>query len=262
MKLCFDIGNTDIYGGVFDERVLVTEFRHSNQYRPSADEFGVFLYQLLKIRGIDPKAIDGVAIASVVPDASGAVISAVSTYLGLVPLVLQAGVRTGLKLRVKEPTELGADRIANAIAGVEQFPNQNLIIIDTGTATTLCVVNAAGEYLGGAIAAGLGLSMRALGRGTAKLPLVDITEPPCALGRSTSEHIQSGLFFGHVGMLKEMIARLSSEAFEGQAFTVIGTGGFAPLLQSHQLFDVIVPDLVLQGLLRAIELNSVSRLSA
>ncbi len=256
LRLCFDIGNTDIYGGVFRGEELIAEFRKSNHARPTVDEFGVFLVQLLRLKGVDPAEIKAVAIASVVPDALGPVAGAVRVHLGVEPLVLQAGVRTGLKLRVKEPTEVGADRIANAIAAVDRFPDRDLIIIDTGTATTLCVVTAAREYLGGAIVAGLGLSMRALGRGTAKLPLVDIQRPPHALGRTTIENIQSGLFFGHLGTLRELIARLSEEAFGGTPPMVVGTGGFAPLFKEFGIFDTIVPDLVLRGLLRAIDLNT------
>ncbi len=256
LRLCFDIGNTDIYGGVFRGEELIAEFRKSNQTRPTVDEFAVFLVQLLRLKGVDPADIDAVAVASVVPDAISPVSGAVRVHLGIEPLVLQAGVRTGLKLRVKEPSEVGADRIANAIAAVDRFPGRDLIIVDTGTATTLCVVTAAREYLGGAIVAGLGLSMRALGRGTAKLPLVDIRQPANALGRTTIENIQSGLFFGHLGTLRELIARLAEEAYAGVHPMVVGTGGFAPLYEDFGIFDRIVPDLVLRGLLRAIDLNN------
>lgn len=262
LRLCFDIGNTDIYGGVFRGRDLVAEFRKSNHARPTVDEFGVFLMQLLRLKGVEPAEIGAVAIASVVPDAEEPVVGAAREHLGLKPLLLRAGVRTGLKLRVKEPTEVGADRIANAIAAVERYPDRNLIIIDTGTATTFCVVTAAREYLGGAIVAGLGLCMRALGRGTAKLPLVDIREPEHAMGRTTIGNIQSGLFFGHLGALRELIGRLSDEAFADCPPMVVGTGGFASLFKEFGVFDAIVPDLVLRGLLRAIELNPEPRPAA
>lgn len=253
--LCFDIGNTDIHGGVFAGEALQLEFRKSNRMRPTTDEFGVFMLQLLQAKGIEPDAINRVAIASVVPDSLPAVREACEKYLGCEPLVLRAGVRTGLKIRMKEPREVGADRIANAIAAVDLHPDKNLIVIDMGTATTICAVNAQREYLGGAIVAGLGLSMRALGTQTAKLPHVDIVTMSNALGKSTVENIQSGLYFGHLGMLKEMIARLREEAFGGAPVTVVGTGGFVHLFAGSGIFDYSVSALVLRGLHRALELN-------
>lgn len=253
--LCFDIGNTDIHGGVFAGDVLELEFRKSNRMRPTTDEFGVFILQLLHARGIAPEQVARVAIASVVPDSLPAVSEACEKYLGRAPLVLRAGVRTGLKIRMKEPRDVGADRIANAVAAVAMYPDKNLIIIDMGTATTLCAVNAQREYLGGAIVPGLGLSMRALGTQTAKLPQVDILEPTKALGKTTVENIQSGLYFGHLGMLKEMIVRLRKEAFDDAPCIVIGTGGFVRLFASARIFDHCVPALVLHGLRHALRLN-------
>lgn len=258
-QLCFDIGNTDIYGGVFAGRELRMEFRKSNRERPTIDEFGVFLVQLLRTHGIEPGEIGEVAAACVVPDSLRAVVGATEKYLERPVLVLEAGVRTGLKIKVKDPREVGADRIANAVAAVEMFPDRNLVLIDMGTATTFCAVNARREYLGGAIAAGLGLSMRALGSQTAKLPIVDVVQPASALGRTTVENIQAGLYYGHVGLVREMVSRLREEAFHGEPVWVVGTGGLAHLFDQIQLFDEIVPALVLRGLQRAIALNRPSR---
>ncbi len=255
LTLCFDIGNTDIHGGVFAGVELRLEFRVSNRQRPTADEFGVFMLQLLQAKQVDPSGITRIAIASVVPDSLPAVAEACQKYLGQRPLVLEAGVRTGLKIRVKEPREVGADRIANAIAAVALYPNHNLVVIDMGTATTFCAINAQREYLGGAIVVGMGLSMRSLGTQTAKLPIVDILKPSKALGRTTVENIQSGLYFGHLGVLKEMIARLRQEAFDGAPVTVLGTGGFSHLFATTGVFDHCTPALVLRGLRRALELN-------
>lgn len=255
MILGFDIGNTDIYGGVHDGTTLRMEFRRSNQHRPSADEFGVFLVTLLQARGLRPEDIDRVAIASVVPDSLPSVVGACRTFLRRNPLVLEAGIKTGLKLRIHNPAELGADRVANAIAAVERFPGRDLIVVDMGTATTFCAINLDREYLGGVIAAGMGLSMHALGRGTAKLPQVDVTIPTACLGKNTIEHIQSGLYFGHIGLLREVVARFTTEAFEGRRPLVIGTGGFARLFREARVFDHYLPSLVLDGLIRALELN-------
>jgi type III pantothenate kinase len=256
MILCFDIGNTDIYGGVCRGREVVLEFRKANHGRPSADEFGVFVLQILASKGVSIDALKAVAVASVVPDSSGMVMEACRSYLGIEPLLLQAGVRTGLKIRTKNPSEVGADRIANAIAAVELFPSQDRIVIDMGTATTFCAINRNDEYLGGVIAAGLGLSMRALAQNTAKLPYVDLKNPAACLGRTTIESIQSGLFFGHLGLIREVVNRLTEEVFESRVPVVIGTGGHARFFQEEPLLSAYVPDLVLRGLCRAVELNT------
>ncbi len=255
LQLCFDIGNTDIYGGVFEGRELRMEFRKNNRARPTVDEFGVFLMQLLQAHRIAPEEIAEVGAACVVPDSLRAVVGACEKYLSRPVLLIEAGVRTGLKVKVKDPRQVGADRISNAIAAVELFPGRNLIIIDMGTATTFCAVNARQEFLGGAIAAGIGLSMNALGTQTAKLPIVDIVPVRNALGRTTIENIQSGLFFGHIGLVKELVARLREEAFGTEEATVIGTGGSARLFTDFHLFDKFIPALVLRGVHRAIALN-------
>lgn len=255
MILCFDIGNTDIYGGVCRGREVIAEFRKSSQQAPSADEFGVFLLQILSSRNIAVESLEAIAVASVVPDCNRMVIEACRTYLGLVPLLLQAGVRTGLKIRTKNPAEVGADRIANAMAAVELFPAADRVVVDMGTATTFCAVNRRDEYLGGVIAAGMGLSMRALARNTAKLPFVDLSTPARCLGKSTVESIQSGLYFGHLGLLREVVSRLREEAFEGRDPVVVVTGGHARFFKDEPLVNAYVPDLVLQGLCRAVELN-------
>jgi type III pantothenate kinase len=255
MILCFDIGNTDIYGGVCKGRELVAEFRKSSQLRPSADEFGVFVLQILATKGIPVDELRAVAVASVVPDCNGMVVQACETYLGISPLILQAGVRTGLKIRNKNPGEVGADRIANAIAAVELFPGVDRVVIDMGTATTFCAINRNDEYLGGVIAAGMSLSMQALARNTAKLPYVDLGHPSACLGKTTVENIRSGLYFGHLGLIREVINRLREEAFEGRDPIVIITGGHARFFRDETLVDKYIPDLVLRGLCRAAELN-------
>jgi type III pantothenate kinase len=256
MILCFDIGNTDIYGGVCKGRELVAEFRKATHLRPTSDEFGVFVLQILRARDISVSALSAVAVASVVPDCNAMVVEACERYLGKVPLMLQAGVRTGLKIRTRQPAEVGADRIANAIAAVEMFPKQDRIVVDMGTATTFCAINREDEYLGGVIAAGLALSMRALARNTAKLTYVDLVRPQVCLGKSTTESIQSGLYFGHLGLMREVIGRIREEAFDGRQPVVVITGGHARFFQEEPLVDRYVPDLVLRGLCRAIELNA------
>lgn len=256
MILCFDIGNTDIYGGVCRDGELLLEFRKANHQRPSPDEFGVFVLQILQSRGVAVDDLEAVAIASVVPDCNALVMEACQSYLGLTPLLLQAGVKTGLKIRTRNPAEVGADRIANAIAAVELFPETDRIVIDMGTATTFCAINREDEYLGGVIAAGLGLSMHALAQNTAKLTYVDLAWPKSCLGKTTTESIQSGLFYGHLGLLREVIGRITEEVFEGRKPVVAITGGHARHFKEEPLIDKYVPDLVLRGLCRAVELNS------
>jgi len=256
MILCFDIGNTDIYGGVCQGRDLILEFRKSSHEPPSADEFGVFVLQILASKNVSIESLQAVAIASVVPDCNRIVAEACEKYLGIKPLLLQAGVKTGLKIRTKNPAEVGADRIANAIAAVELFPQIDRVVVDMGTATTFCAINRNEEYLGGVIAAGMSLSMHALAKNTAKLPFVDLTSRKECLGKTTVESIQSGLYFGLLGLLREVVERLQEDVFEGREPVVIATGGHARYFKNEKLITDYIPDLVLRGLCRAVELNN------
>jgi type III pantothenate kinase len=254
MLLCLDIGNTQIHGGVFDGG-LRFQFRKTTHPLGSSDEFGVFFTAVLRENGLDPRAVKRVAICSVVPQALYSVRSAALKYFQSEPFILQAGVKTGLRVRYRNPHEVGADRIAGAIAATLRRPSSNVIIVDCGTATTLDVVTAEGDYLGGAILPGIGISVETLAGRTAKLPRVEIAKPTVALGRSTSESIQSGVYHSHVGAIRQLVTELAREAFEGKRPAVIGTGGFARLLEAENLFDEVVPELVLLGLKHADELN-------
>jgi type III pantothenate kinase len=250
MLLCLDIGNTQIHGGVFDGGLRI-QFRKTTHPLGSSDEFGVFFMAVLRENGVDPAAVTRVAICSVVPQALYPVRSACLKYFRSDPFVLQAGVKTGLKVRYRNPHEVGADRIAGAIGAMLRRPNANLIVVDCGTATTFDVVTADADYLGGAILPGVGISVETLAGRTAKLPTVELTRPTIALGRSTIESIQSGVYHGHAGAIRHLVEVLSREAFAGIRPYVIGTGGFARLLEPEKLFDEIVPELVLLGLRHA-----------
>jgi type III pantothenate kinase len=177
-------------------------------------------------------------------------------YFDRNPFILQAGVKTGLKIRYKNPLEVGADRIANAIAAVHEYPEQDLLIIDFGTATTICAVSGTKEYLGGVITAGLRISMEALESQTSKLPPVEIIKPENCLGRATIESIQSGLYYGTIGQVKEITRRISLEVFDGRKPKIIGTGGFASLLAKAGIFDEENPDLVLKGIYLSLGMNT------
>jgi type III pantothenate kinase len=260
MILALDVGNSQIFGGVIEDLpngpIIRLRFRKNSKNLNSSDEYGLFFRTVLRENGIDPKVITRVAVCSVVPDLMYSLKNAFQKYFDSVPFVLQAGVKTGLKIKYRNPLEVGADRIANSIGGVTRYPGKNLLIVDMGTATTFCGVTREKEYLGGAILAGLRTQGEALGLKTAKLPSVEIVTPEAAMGRSTIESIQSGLYFGHVGAIKEFILRYQAEVFGGERPFVIGTGGFSKLFEKEKIFDAEIPDLVLLGLFDALKMNT------
>lgn len=256
MILALDVGNSQVYGGVFDGDQMKLSFRRNSKQGSSSDEVGIFLRTVLRENGVDPKKVKQIAICSVVPDVVYSLKGACKKYFDVDPFLLQAGVKTGLKIKYRNPVEVGADRIANAIAGVHLYSGKNLIIVDLGTATTFCAINQDKEYLGGSIVAGLKLCMEALESKTAKLPTVEILGMKEALGRSTVESIQSGLYYGHVGIIKEIAGRLQNECFNGERPFIIGTGGFAHLFEKEKVFDLIMPDLVLKGMLISLAMNT------
>lgn len=243
-----------MYGGVFSGNTLQLRFRHTSKASTS-DELGIFLKSVLRENDCLPEHINAIAICSVVPQLDYSLRSACLKYFSIDPFFLQAGVKTGLKIKYRNPVEVGADRIANAIAAVDAWPGQNIIVIDFGTATTFCVINAQKEYLGGVIMPGLRLSVDALSNNTAKLSAVEIVRPEHTVGRSTAESIQAGIFYGAVGASRELIARIKAESFPEEEVVVLATGGFASLLDNQDIYDHLVPDLVLQGLRQARLMN-------
>jgi type III pantothenate kinase len=172
------------------------------------------------------------------------------------PFVLQSGAKTGLKIRYRNPIEVGPDRVANAIGAVHLYPGRHVIIVDFGTATTFDVVTANRDYLGGMIVPGIGIAMEALEKNTARLPTVEIVPPAELIGRSTIECIQSGLFFGNRAMVRDLTREIREQAFRNEQVVVIGTGGFSRLFEREGLFDAVLPDLILVGLERALLLNA------
>ena len=255
MRLCVDVGNSQLHGGIFDTELRL-QFRKTTHPLGSSDEFGVFFTSVLRENGVDPNFVRRVAICSVVPQALYPIRSACIKYFRCEPFVLQAGVKTGLKVKYRNPHEVGSDRIAGAIGATLRRPGSNIIVVDCGTATTLDVVTAGGDYLGGAILPGVGISVETLAGRTAKLPSVEIMRPAAALGRSTVESIQSGVYHGHVGAIRRLVDEISRETFANEPRSVIGTGGFARLFEAEGLFDEIVPELVLLGLKHADDLNA------
>ena len=255
MLLCLDIGNTTVHGGLFEGDELVVHFRKTSEVKNSSDEMGLFLCSVLRENGFEPEKVTGIALCSVVPSLLHSIRNACYKYFELEPFVLQAGAKTGLKIKYRNPLEVGADRIATAIAATHLNPDKNVVVVDFGTATTFCAINAKKEYLGGAILPGIAVSMEALEERTAKLPLVEIIEPEAAVGRSTVESIQSGLFYSQVGTVRELADQFAKEFSDDSKPIVLGTGGYARLFQSENLFDHIYPNLVLNGLYLAYYLN-------
>lgn len=254
MMLCIDVGNSHIYGGVYSNKDIISRFRLTSKVSTS-DEYGVFLKHVLRESQCPVEDIRHIAICSVVPQLDYSLRAACIKYFSIDPFFLQAGVKTGLNIKYRTPSEVGADRIANAIAATHQYPNTHLIVIDFGTATTFCVITAAKVYLGGVILPGIRLSVDALGQKTAKLPQVEIIKAEQTIGRSTIESIQSGVFYGAVGACSELIRRIKAEAFAGLDVHILATGGFAPLFEKQGIYDEILPDLVLDGLRIAHDMN-------
>jgi type III pantothenate kinase len=253
MLLCLDVGNTHILGGVYQGGKIAARFRYATPLLGTADQFGIFLISILQANHIEPASITAVALSSVVPGCDYTLNHTITHYFNADYFVLRGDVQTGLKIHYTNPNEVGADRIANAIGAVHLYPNKNLILVDMGTATTLCAVTKNRDYLGGAILPGLRLGMESLKTSTAKLMEVNIEAPSSLIGKTTRESIQSGLFYGQLGSLRQLVSGFKQEAFSGEEVLVIGTGGFSQLYKDKDLFDVILPDLVLQGLHHAYE---------
>ena len=256
MILAIDVGNSQIYCGVFDGDVLQAQFRRTSTVRGSSDELGVFLRAALRENGLQPNSIRQVAACSVVPDINYSLRACCQKYFGIEPMILRPGVKTGLRIRYKDPKEVGADRVADAMGAVKLFPRRNLIVIDFGTATTVCALSKEREFLGGNILPGLRLAMDALESKTAQLPSVEIRPVRTCIGKSTVESIQSGLYWSNVGMVRELVRRITAEVFADEPPLVVGTGGFCHLFDREKLFDKVVPDLILTGLLEALRLNA------
>ena len=253
MLLCIDIGNTNIMLGLYEGEELGPHWRMATIHERMPDEFAIQLLALLDHVGITPAKITGVALASGVPGLTQRWCEVCRRYLDLEPMVVHSGMKTGLTILYDNPKAVGADRVVDAVAAYA-FYGGPLIIVDFGTATTFEAITAAGEYLGGAIAPGVGVAADALAQRAARLPVVDIAQPPSPIGRNTVHSIQSGLFYGYVGLVEGMVARFKAELKTDAQ--VIGTGGLAPLFASAtDVLDVIAPWLTLDGLRILYEMN-------
>ncbi|MDO8954910.1 MAG: type III pantothenate kinase [Gammaproteobacteria bacterium] len=256
MLLCLDIGNTQVYAGLFDGDKILLRFRRTSKDQASSDEYGMFLRTALRENGFDPSLVKYIVMSSVVPEINHSLASACIKYFDIRPMIVDQNIKTGLSIKIETPTELGGDLLANAVAATHLYPGQNLVIFDFGTANTACIINAKREYLGGLITPGLRLSMAVLEQQTAQLPTVELRVPDVMVGKNTQQYIQAGLYYSALGMAKEFIEHVRQNDFNGENILVVGTGGFSRLFEKASIFDVLEPDLVLIGLQQVFKLNT------
>jgi len=254
MLLAIDSGNTNVLFAVYDGDERRGEWRSSTGGTRTADEYAVWLMQLMAGEGVKPADIDGAIIANVVPAATFDLVSLCRRYFDVEPLQIgDPAVDLGIEVRVPNPEEVGADRLVNAVgaAGRYELP---LIIIDFGTATTFDVVGESGAYEGGVIAPGVNLSIEALHMAAAKLPRVDVRRPPHVIGTATVPAMQSGIYWGYVAMIEGLVRRIEAEY--GTPMTVVATGGLAPLFnRATEAIDHLDGDLTIRGLLTIYQHN-------
>jgi len=246
MLLAIDIGNTNINLGVFEDKELRATWRIATGIHRMADEYAVILISLLRQQGLDAPDVTKVALCSVVPPLTAIFEELCERYYRVAPLVIRAGVKTGVRIRMDNPAEVGADRIVDAAAAHHLYGGP-VIIVDLGTATTFDTVSREGDYLGGAVAPGLSSAAEALFARAAMLPRVELVRPERAIGTSTITAMQSGLIFGYVGLIEGIIARIQQEL--GEKAKVVATGGYAGLIAKEtSVIDVVNTDLTLIGL--------------
>jgi type III pantothenate kinase len=257
MLLAIDVGNTNTVLGLYRlegaKPELAAHWRITTHHSQTADEYGVFFVNLFEMNSLSPKQVSRIIISSVVPPVDSTLRRVCEDYFHTQPLFVEPGIKTGMPVLVDNPAELGADRLVNAIAAFERYGGP-CIVVDFGTATTFDVISAKGEYLGGAIAPGLGLSADALFSHAARLSRVDIKRPAKVIGTNTVTHLQSGLYFGYIGLVDGILERIVAEL--GQKPRVIATGGLARQIAADSRFISEIDDmLTLDGLLILFERN-------
>jgi type III pantothenate kinase len=253
MILVFDVGNTNMVVGVFSKGELLTHWRLRTDTLRTSDEYGIILNSLFQYHNLSMQEVSAVVISSVVPSLMMELEWTSQRYFSCKPLVVGPGIKTGLSIKYDSPREIGADRVVNAVAGYHKYGGP-LIIIDFGTATTFCVVNEAGEYLGGAIAPGIKISTDALVSRASKLPRVELTVPKSLIGKNTVMSMQIGIMYGFVGQVEGIIERMKKEIHGSPR--VIATGGLAAVIaRETSAIDIIDEFLTLEGLRMIYEMN-------
>jgi type III pantothenate kinase len=246
MLLAIDVGNTNLTFGVLDGDNLKGTWRAATGVHRTADEYATFIINMLRVRNLEPSDIKACVIASVVPPLITTFEETFARYFKIKPFVIEAGVKTGVRICMDNPKEVGADRVVNAVAAHSLYGGP-CIVIDLGTAITFDAVAKNGDYIGGAISPGIGIATDALFTRTAALPRVDLTHPKKAIGTNTVAAMQSGIVFGYVGLIEGVVARIQAEMKEKAK--VIATGGYAQLLaEESRIIDSVDPDLTLIGL--------------
>jgi type III pantothenate kinase len=253
MLLAIDIGNTNVTFGVFDGETIKTTWRVSTAIHRTSDEYANLMLSLMERQGITAKQIKDVVICSVVPPLLIIFEDVCKRYLKKTPLIVEAGVKTGIRIDMDNPREVGPDRIVNAVAA-HQLYGGPVIVIDMGTATTLDVVSKDGRYIGGAIAPGIIISLEALFTRTAVLPRIELALPKKAIGRNTIAAMQSGIVFGYIGLIEGIVGRIQAELDEPAK--VVAAGGLATLIVDvSNIINLVNADLTLIGLRMIWELN-------
>ena len=252
MLLAIDVGNTNTVLGLYrlaSEGVaaeMVANWRITTPSRRTTDEFGMLLRNLFALKDLKMEAVDGIAISSVVPPLDSTLRQVCEIYFKVKPLLIEPGVKTGLPVLTDNPAEVGADRIVNGVAAFERFGGPT-IVVDMGTATTFDVISKKGEYLGGAIAPGLGISADALFARAARLPRIDVKKPAKVIGTNTVDHMQIGLYYGYIGLVDGILERMIAEM--GPETKTVATGGLAKLIAGGSKYIGTVDEmLTLTGL--------------
>ncbi len=253
MLLAIDIGNTNLVLGIFKEKNLITNWRIFTEKDKTPDEYGISILNLFHFSNINPSTISGVAISCVVPPLTIVFSQMSKKYFKIHPLIVAPGIKTGLAILYDNPHEVGADRIVNGVAAYYKYGGP-CIIVDFGTATTFDAISEKGEYLGGAIAPGPYISAEALSKKTAKLPHVEIKKPKNVIGKSTVTSIQSGLYYGYIGLIEKIISQMKKEL--GSNTKIISTGGISKEITDHiKMIRYHDPHLTLEGLRLIYERN-------
>jgi len=258
MLLAIDVGNTNTVLGLFDEAgVRVADWRLTTHRAQTVDEYGVLFRNLFSLRQIEASSVTAIIVSSVVPPLDSNLKGMCERYFGQKPLFVEPGVKTGLSIHTDNPAEVGADRIVNCVAAFQKYGGP-CIVVDLGTATTFDVVSQKGDFIGGAIAPGLGISADALFSRAARLMRVDIRRPSKVIGTNTVEHLQIGLYYGYLGLIDGILQRLLQEL--GMEARVIATGGLANQLAQDSKYISLVDDwLTLEGLLLVHQRNAESK---